>query len=524
MKTRIKTLVATFAIIAAPFAAAAQDVRLMSNETGFSLSGTLLEFDGETYTISTSIGQLSILASEVACEGDCPATAAAAGLIEDFGVIGSSTIGETLMPGLIEAYSFALGGEVVREVGAASGKVFKLHDDAGAEVASISVDATSSSSAFPGLLTGDAAIGMASRPIRENEVAALESAGVGRIDRAGTEHILALDGVVVVVSPRNPISTLNVLDIAAVFTGEIDNWAALGGPDAEIRVLARAPGSGTYDTFDAGVLAPGGGELTPNAKYYDSDRQLADAVANDPFAIGFTGLAFQRNAKALSIEGTCGLIFEPNEFNVKTEEYPLSRRLFLYTTGEPIPAPARGLLEFALSDDAQVEIAGIGFVDQSITSISLNEQGRRIAEAFVQPRDPEQVRMMRDMALELLDAERLSTTLRFQPQSSVLDVKSEADLTRFARFIAAGGLENKQIVLIGFADDVDRFEAAVGLSTQRASQIRATLEAELTRAGSQDEVDIVSMGFGSLAPVTCSDDPYSTTTNRRVEVWIRDRF
>ena len=42
---------------------------------------------------------------------------------------------------------------------------------------------------------------------------------------------------------------------------------------------------------------------------------------------------------------------------------------------------------------------------------------------------------MRDMALELLDADRLSTTFRFQTNSSVLEVKSEGDLKRLARHI-----------------------------------------------------------------------------------------
>ncbi|MEL6792926.1 MAG: OmpA family protein, partial [Pseudomonadota bacterium] len=204
----------------------------------------------------------------------------------------------------------------------------------------------------------------------------------------------------------------------------------------------------------------------------------------------------------------------------------LSRRLFLYTTGQPLPNQARALLDFALSDDAQIEIADIGFVNQSVTKISLNDQGRRIAEAFIQPRNQEAVRMMRDMALELLDADRLSTTFRFQQNSSVLDVKSEGDLLRLARYIANGELANKEIVLIGFADDVDRFEANIALSSQRAGQLRAVLETELSRLDLPAPVDIVTLGFGPLAPVACEDEGFNfgSVTNRRVEVWVRDRF
>ena len=504
-------------------AAQAQEVVLTSISTGFTLTGPLLDFDGEKYVINSSIGRLAVLAKDVECRGACPANRTADGLTEVFGVVGSNTIGATLMPGLIEAYSFALGGEFERVVGG-EGDVFRVRDEKGVEVAAINIEAIGSDSAFPGLLSGDAAIGMASRPIRESEAKALEDSGAGRLDRAGTEHILALDGVVVIVSPDNQIGALNIADVAAIYAGDIDNWAALGGADAPIVVHSRGEESGTWDTFHESVMKPYGGELAADARLHETDRALADAVATDRNAIGIVGLAFQRSAKVLPIEGSCGLVFEPTEFNVKTEEYPLSRRLYLYTTSRPLPAPARGLLDYALSDDAQLEIADIGFVDQSISSISLNQQGRRIAEAFIAPRKPEEIRLMRDLALELLDAERLSTTLRFQPRSSVLDVKSEADLTRLARHIGGGAYADKQIVLIGFADDDDRFEAAMNLSTQRAAQIGASLEAELARSGGSGDVDIVTMGYGSLAPVACSDDEFTTTTNRRVEVWVRNRF
>ena len=367
---------------------------------------------------------------------------------------------------------------------------------------------------------------MSSRPVRGNEVQAIESAGLGAINRTGNEHILALDGLILIVSPENPIRTLNIVDAAEIFAGSITNWAALGGPDEAINLYIPDPRSGGAEIFEERILAPLGERLSASARVMPTNRDLADAVAGDRYGIGFTGLAFERSARALNLELPCGIIIEPNDFNVKTEEYPLSRRLFLYTTGEPLPQQARGFLDYALSDDAQIEIADIGFVNQSVSSLSLNSQGRRIAEAFIQPRDPEALRLMRDMALELLDAERLSTTFRFQQNSSVLDVKSEGDLKRLARHIESGALQGKEVVLIGFADDVDRFEANLSLSSQRAGQLRATLAAELSRLGSDAGADVVTLGFGPLAPVACEDDGvgFGGVTNRRVEVWIRDRF
>lgn len=531
VRNRLWSFAVAAAIAAgAPAMAAAQDVTLTSRTTGFVLQGDLIEYDGANYLINSSIGRLNIPGADMDCEGPaCPAAAPGGATAFDtaFGVIGSNAIGASLMPTLIEAYSFALGGQAERQVtGDAAASIFRIMDQAGTEVAAINLSAEGSGAAVPGLINGDALIGMLSRPPRSNEIEALESAGFGPLGQSDNEHILALDGLVLIVSPENPLRAVNIADAAEIFSGAIDNWAALGGPDAPINLYAPDPRSGGAEIFAERVLAPLGEQLSANARIVPSNRDLADAVATDPNGIGFTGLAFERSARALNLEMPCGIIIEPNEFNVKTEEYPLSRRLYLYTTGQPLPNSAKGLLEYALSDDAQVEIADLGFVNQSIAAISLNEQGRRIAEAFIQPRDPEAIRLMRDMALELLDADRLSTTFRFETNSSVLELKSEGDLKRLARHISTGALDQKEIVLIGFADDVDRFEANISLSTQRAAQLRASLQTELVRLGVNDGVDILTMGFGPLAPVACGDEGlgYDAVSNRRVEVWIRDRI
>lgn len=530
MSVFVKRLM-TGAMIAAlaGLSAHAAEVKLKSAATGFELSGDLIEFNGQSYVVNSTIGRLTVPALGMTCEGPgCPvaegsSVTQATGLDTTFGIIGSNAIGASLMPSLIEAYSFAKGAVAEREVGSNTDRsLFRLLDESGAEVASIDLNASGSSDAFPGLLSGDALIGMSSRPIRSAEVAAFESAGKAGIDRAGFEHILALDGIVVIVSPENPMRLINIRDVADIFSGDIDNWAALGGPDQPIRLYAAAPNSGTAESFEELLLAPNGRTMAGGAQVFQSGRDLSDAVAADPYGIGFTGLAFERSARALAIETSCGIVVEPNDFGVKTEEYPLSRRLFLYTTGDTLPEDARGLLEYALSDEAQPEIADIGFVNQSIESVPLNGQGRRIAEAFINQRDAAGFRLARELVLELLDAERLTTTLRFQQNSSVLDVKSAGDLERLARLIASGELENKELVLVGFADDASRVEANIALSQQRAAQIAAALGSELVRLDAANAIDVYTLGYGSLAPVVCSGDETNSISNRRVEVWIRD--
>jgi phosphate transport system substrate-binding protein len=55
-------------------------------------------------------------------------------------------------------------------------------------------------------------------------------------------------------------------------------------------------------------------------------------------------------AKAVAVRESEGQPLYPTVFTVATEDYPLSRRLRLYTPATPTP-PARSLVEFALSPE-----------------------------------------------------------------------------------------------------------------------------------------------------------------------------
>ena len=91
-----------------------------------------------------------------------------------------------------------------------------------------------------------------SRPIKLEEIKSLTDAGVKL-----NSHVFALDAVVVLVSPQNPVAALSIDDIAKVFAGTITDWSELGRTPGHINTYARDAKSGTYDTFDNLVLKPG---------------------------------------------------------------------------------------------------------------------------------------------------------------------------------------------------------------------------------------------------------------------------
>jgi hypothetical protein len=122
---------------------------------------------------------------------------------------------------------------------------------------------------------------------------------------------------------------VSLQQLQGIFSGALSDWSQVGGKPGKINVYARDSKSGTFDTFKTLVLDPGKQKVTGSAQGFESSEELSDSVTNDPSGIGFVGFAYLRNAKAISLVNECGMSFKPTTFNVKTEEYPLSRRPFV---------------------------------------------------------------------------------------------------------------------------------------------------------------------------------------------------
>ena len=222
-------------------------------------------------------------------------------------------------------------------------------------------------SAFADLAAGKAAIGMSSRPANERELSAFAEAGLAGMNERGHQHIIGLDGIVVLVSPQNKVGALSLDELARIFSGEIRDWSAVGGDASPINVYARDEVSGTFETFDAAILKPGDRRLLAEAKRSASNADLAAKIAADPNGIGFASIAQKPLAKPVAIRDSCGLAHAPSEFAVKAREYPLARNLYLYT-GRPANEHVADLVEFALSPAADIRLEELGFLDRSITS------------------------------------------------------------------------------------------------------------------------------------------------------------
>ena len=108
----------------------------------------------------------------------------------------------------------------------------------------VAVTGGGSGTGIAALISGTCDIAEVSREMKKKEIDWANSRGV-----MPKEHTVAMDGLAVVVHPKNPVSRLTVDELADIFTGKIKNWKELGGAEGEIVLLSREVNSGTHVYF-----------------------------------------------------------------------------------------------------------------------------------------------------------------------------------------------------------------------------------------------------------------------------------
>lgn len=226
----------------------------------------------------------------------------------------------------------------------------------------VAVTGGGSGTGLSSLINGSCDIAMSSRNIKEKEIGLAQKQGVNPF-----EIKIALDGLAVVVNPKNTVEKLTMDQLARIFTGKITNWKELGGMDEKIVLLSREVNSGTHVYFKEHVLRRGDAkaqdEFAPGALMLSSSQAVADEVAANPAAIGYYGMGYvSAKQKAVAVAHD-----EKSEYvapvidNVIKGVYPISRPLFLYTNGGPHEL-VKKFIDYALSGEGQEIVLKTDFV------------------------------------------------------------------------------------------------------------------------------------------------------------------
>lgn len=170
-------------------------------------------------------------------------------------------------------------------------------------------------------------------------------------------HVVAFDGLAVVVNPANKVSALTDAQIADIYTGKITNWKQLGGDDAEIVVISRDTNSGTYETFNELILRKKA--VVKGAEYVGSNGQAKTRVASTKNAIAYVGLGFvDDTVKALSVDGIL-----PSAKTIVSGKYPIARPLFMFTNGYPkMGSAVYDFVTLHLTEEGREIVKDLGYI------------------------------------------------------------------------------------------------------------------------------------------------------------------
>ncbi|WP_237054990.1 substrate-binding domain-containing protein [Microbulbifer sediminum] len=409
-----------------------------------------------------------------------------------FRLTGSNTIGAELAPGLVRGYLESRGATNIKQR-SASERHWISADLAGRRV-EIPIIALGSSTGFKALDAGTADIGMASRKIKAGEVKRLER--LGDMTSGAAEHVIGLDALVVAVHPMNPLQQLSIEQLQRIYRGDIRNWRDLGGADLPIQPLHRDIDSGTRATFDKEVFG-GSRQAEPHVYEVSGNAETHRMVLSRPGAIGYLPFADAEKVKKVAIKAGKLVAMVPDPGIVATEDFPLTRRLYLYRNPGRHQPEVEDFLRFVESTAGQELVADSGFINLSPVTL----------DVLPYPNAPGEYQAL------MREGRRLSISFRFANGSAELDNRARKDLRRLEEYLQQAGRE-LDLTLVGFSDQGANSNVTGLISRFRALKVRGAL----LREHNIRNINILALGAFAPLAANAGQAPFK---NSRVEVWIR---
>lgn len=422
---------------------------------------------------------------------------------------GSNSVGGELLPGLAEGYLATLGATEIEIHQRKDDKDMPIPERVvsgklDGKLVGIEVLAYGSGTAFDALSAGKADVGMSSRQVKKLEEIYIRNQGA--MTSAGTEHVIAVDGIAVITHPSNPLVKLSREQVRQAFAGQISTWRELGVPiDGAISFYARDERSGTFDGFKDTVLKEQPIRTTQIKRYADSEL-LEKGVSEDKQALGFVGLPYIRKAKVLSVADGALQAIAPSRYTLKKETYLLSRRLYIYTPTPTTSPHVFPFVAFALSDKGQAIVNRIGFFDLSLPGPP-DKVGAASAPCRLSSQwrgDPNDYCRLRETTTPV------EAAFRFKPNSDEPDSRAIRDMTRLTDIVAKN--PKTMFALASFADASQPYAEACAKTRARAQSISTTLK---TLGIGVAEVRT----YCSELPLRAGTDSTAKLSNNRVELF-----
>ena len=143
-------------------------------------------------------------------------------------------------------------------------------------------------------------------------------------------YLIARSNIAIVVHAQSPLKNLTQQQVRAIFMGQISNWKQVGGSDLPITLYSRVRGSSTRQYVEDVVL--NGGDFASNAIELETTKALAEAVAQDPSAIGYIAAkddSGNADVNALSVDGVAA-----KDVTILSGRYPYTHPFYLLLAGD----------------------------------------------------------------------------------------------------------------------------------------------------------------------------------------------
>jgi len=223
------------------------------------------------------------------------------------------------------------------------------------------------------LVAGTSQLGHMSREMNPQELAQFEA----KYGYAPTRVVVAVDALAVYVNANNPIRTLTLEQVDAIFSStrkagypeDLATWGEVGlkqeWKTRAIQPYGRDENSGTRAFFKEHALKKG--DYKPSVKAVADQFALVEAPAMDGAGISYGpvqhSVRMVRAVPLIDFGGDKPMV--PTVENILNGKYPLTRFLYIYVNrkpGQPMNPLVQEFLYSILSKGGQKEVAEFGAI------------------------------------------------------------------------------------------------------------------------------------------------------------------
>lgn len=215
----------------------------------------------------------------------------------------------------------------------------------------LSISGGGSGNGIKALNEGLCQVAMSSRDIKASEKEAGAAQGVEPVRFA-----VAIDALVPVVHPDNPVQALTRDQLRAIYAGRITNWQDVGGLDEKIVVISRDTSSGTYESWEESVMNKE--RVAPSALLQASNGAVVQTVSKNRRALGYIGFGYLTPVlKQVDVDG-----IRATPQSALAGQWPIARELYIFTNGQP-QGGIKKLVDYLLDPlKGQKAVAETGYI------------------------------------------------------------------------------------------------------------------------------------------------------------------